>query len=286
MVRAIILDIDGVIIGEKIGVNSPNPHPAVTQALRNIRTKGIFVSLCTAKPYFAILNIIEAAGLNNPHITEGGGVIIDPIDKVIVQKHVIDSSVASEVINVYLKNGVYTEFYTIDNYFIQKDQYSNITEKHVHILQKQPIIVESLSKETLSSEIVKVMPIAKDEADKERLIAIFKAFERRLTLSWGIHPVALPLQFGIITAPGISKEQGAHEVSKNLNISFEEILGVGDSTSDWQFMKLCSYAAAMGNASEELKRLVLSKGEKFSYIGPTVDENGILEIFKHFQLVF
>jgi len=286
MIRGIILDIDGVIIGEKIGVNSPDPHPAVIEALKNIRTKGIFVSLCTAKPYFAILNIIESAGLNNPHITEGGGVIIDPIDKVIVQKHFIESSVASKIIDGYLKNGVYTEFYTIDNYFIQKDQYSDITEKHSHILQRKPIIVKSLSKEALSSEMVKIMPIAKDEADKRRLINIFKPFEGRLTLSWGVHPVALPLQFGIITAYGISKEQSAQELSKGLNISFEEMLGVGDSTSDWQFIKLCSYAAAMGNASEELKKLVLSKGEKFSYIGPTVDENGILEIFKHFQLAF
>lgn len=285
MIRGMILDIDGVIIGEKIGVNSPNPHPAVIGALKSIRAKGVSISLCTAKPYFAILNIIEDANLNNPHITEGGSVIINPIDKVIVQKYVIDSGIASKIIDSYLKNDVYTEFYTTDNYFIQKNQYSDITEKHNHILQKKPTTVESLSKEALSSEIVKIMPIARDEADKDRLANIFKPFEEQLTLSWGVHPIALPLQFGIITARGISKERGAQELAKNLSISFEEMLGVGDSTSDWQFIKLCSYAAAMGNASEELKKLVLSKGEKFSYIGPTVDENGILEIFKHFQLL-
>ena len=174
----------------------------------------------------------------------------------------------------------------IENYFIKKNQQSAITERHHHILQKKPIIVESLSEKALSEEIVKIMPIAENESDKERLVNIFKPFEDKLTLSWGVHPIALPLQFGIITAFGISKEQGAKDISKNLNIPFEEILGVGDGTSDWQFVKLCSYAGAMGNASEDLKKLVLSKGKEFSFVGPSVDENGILEIFKHFQLAF
>ena len=104
-------------------------------------------------------------------------------------------------------------------------------------------------------------------------------------LSWGIHPVALPLQFGIVTAKGISKKNAAEEIVKNADISFNEVLGVGDSKSDWQFIQLCRYGSAMGNASEELKELVLSKGKDFSFIAPSVDENGILDVFKNFNLV-
>jgi hydroxymethylpyrimidine pyrophosphatase-like HAD family hydrolase len=40
----------------------------------------------------------------------------------------------------------------------------------------------------------------------------------------------------------------------------------------------------MGNASEELKSLVRSKPSEYSFIAPSVDENGILEIFKHWDL--
>lgn len=284
MIKAIILDVDGVIVGEKVGYNSPYPHPDVINRLKLIRQKGITISLCTAKPHYSIQKIINDAGLNNLHITNGGGVIIDPIDNVILKKHVIDLSDVTKVIKMYLENNIYTEFYTVDNYVIQKDQIAEITKTHTHILQKEPKIVDSLVNESEKNEIVKIMPIAINEEDKKRLTLLFEPFRNDLTLSWGIHPIALPHQFGIITAKGISKKQAALEIAQKENIKIEQMLGIGDSTSDWQFIEPCGFAGAMGNASEELKKLVLTKGEHYSFIGKSVDENGILDIFNNFKL--
>lgn len=284
MIKGIILDVDGVIVGEKIGFNSPWPHPYVIKRLKQVKSQGIFISLCTAKPHFSIDKIIQDAGLNNLHITDGGGVIINPVSGQIVKQHIIDSLIAQEVIKTYLAEKVYLEFYSVNDYFIQQDQVCNITQQHQHILQQPAKIVTFLADRSLSEKITKLMPIAKDEADKDKLTQIFAPFKDKLTLSWGVHPIALPLQFGIITAPGISKKQGAIEISRVENIPFEQILGIGDSSSDWQFIELCRYQAAMGNASQELKDLVLSKGKDLSYVGPSVDENGILDIFDHFLI--
>lgn len=52
-------------------------------------------------------------------------------------------------------------------------------------------------------------------------------------------------------------------------------MGVGDTLGDWEFMKLCGYSAAMGDAPEELKKLA-------NFTAPSVDKDGILEIFDHF----
>ena len=275
MVKAIILDVDGVIVGEKIGYNSPNPHPDVIKALREVHPKGIPIALCTAKPHFAISQIIEDAGLDNLHITDGGAVAGR-------KKHVIDTAIAQEVIKVLLKENVYTEFYTVDDYFIQSSQRSPITKQHTHILQREPKVVGSLSDEVAKHEPTKIMPIARDETDKQRVAQLLQPFANRLQISWGVHPVALPLQFGIVTALGISKKEGAMEISKSTNISLDDFLGVGDSISDWQFMEVCGYGAAMGNASGELKEKVKTKGDGKFYIGPGVDENGIIEILNFF----
>lgn len=281
-VKAIILDIDGVIVGERIGYNSPDPHPAVIQKLKDIRAQSIPISLCTAKPHFAIGSIIRKAGLDNYHITNGGGVIINTIENKIVKKHIINNKLAQKVIETYLENGVYIEFYTVDGYFIQKNQTSNITVKHRHILQREAQKPISLVKEAEKSEITKIMPIAKNEEDKKRLTDLFNPFKDNLTLSWGVHPVALPLQFGIITALGISKKEGAIEISRARRVPLKNMLGVGDSLSDWQFIGLCGYKAAMGNAGKDLKQLVLSAGKDRSFIGPSVDENGIIKILDQF----
>jgi len=284
MIKAIILDVDGVIVGEKIGFNSPYPHPDVINRLKLIRQKGISISLCTAKPHYSIQKIIDEAGLNNLHITNGGGVVIDPIDNIILKKHVIDKELSKKVIKHYLDNNVYTEFYSVDEYFIQERQKNQLTKTHIHILQRDPHIVTSLVDEARNQDIVKIMPIAKNKEDKKRLIELFEPFKNELTLSWGIHPIALPHVFGIITAKGISKKQAALEIANSIKVNPEEMLGVGDSTSDWQFIESCGYGGAMGNASEELKQLVSAKGKDKSFIGKSVDENGILDIFDYFQL--
>ncbi len=282
----IIIDIDGVIIGEKIGFNSPDPHPKVMERLRMLHESGVGISLCTAKPHFAIKNIINGAHLDNIHITDGGSVIIDPIDRIVAKKRVIDAHSVQEVLKMYLDNNVYVEFYTVDDYFIQAGQKSSITKDHIHILQRKPKTLASLSADSTSYEITKIMPIAKDEEDKERITNLFKPFAGILELSWGVHPVALPLQFGIITAPGISKKQGAVDISQVSGVAFENMLAIGDSTSDWQFIELCRYGAAMDNATQQLKDLVLSKGKEYSFVGGSVDEHGLIDILDHFQSMF
>ena len=282
-IKGIILDVDGVIVGEKIGFNSPNPHIDVINKLRELRNKGIPISLCTAKPHFSIGEIIESGGLDNYHITDGGGVIINPINNSIVKKHILDKELVKKILKMYVKNNVYTEFYTVDNYFIQKSQENNITPQHRHILQKDAVMLDDIVEESLKYNITKLMPIALNEDDQVKVTKMFEELNTGLTLSWGIHPVANPLKFGIITAAGISKKEGAIEISKNMTIPLENILAVGDSTSDWQFIELCGYGAAMGNASDQLKKLVKTKQEAHFYIGGNVDKNGIIEILNYFD---
>ncbi len=282
MIKGIILDIDGVIIGDKVGFNSPDPHPQVIKKLQEVKDKGIFVSLVTAKPHFAIRKIIDDAKLDNLHITDGGAVVVDPLNNKIYQVRSINKSLVEKVLTICLENDVYVELYAMDSYFIQKNQVSETTEKHTHILQALPIKVDSLVEKLQDLEVIKIIPIAKDENDKNRVSELLQPIQDTLELAWTIHPVALPLQFGIITAMGVSKKQGAQKVSESTRVDFKEMLGIGDSKHDWQFIELCQYGAAVKNASQELKDLVLSKGENYSFIGGPVDENGIIEILEHF----
>jgi|SRR5665213_1659936 len=283
MIKGIILDIDGVIVGEKIGYNSPYPHPDVIARLKSIEAKGIPVSLCTAKPYYAIRKIIDDANLHNLHITEGGAVIIDPIDNSVLKSHAIDKAVAKLVVQSYIDAGVYVEVYALNNYMIDKSQQSELTRTHTHILQQDPQIVESLADAMDKQAVFKIMPIAVDENDKTRLEAVFKPYENELTLSWGVHRIALPHQFGIITNKGISKHQAVLEISDHSDLDPADMLGIGDSTSDWQFIEPCGYAATLENATAELKQLVKTKGDK-ACIGGHVDKNGVLAIFDYFGL--
>lgn len=283
-IQLIILDVDGVIVGEKIGFNSPHPHPDVLFRLNQIKKSGVHICLCTAKPHYAIRKIIDASELKNPHITDGGAVLIDPINNQIVKKHTIPREIAAKILTNFIEAGIYTEFYTPRTYFLQESQQDDTTNIHTHILQQAPTLVASLSQTSLQHEVVKIMPIVPNEEGKTKVAKAFSLFTNDLTLSWGVHPIALPRQFGIITTKNISKKEATQEIADTLNISPSQMLGIGDSTSDWQFMESCAFVGAMGNASPELKDLVKSKKTGNYFIGESVDKNGILPILDYFGL--
>lgn len=76
MIKGVILDVDGAVVGSRKGYNWPSPHKDVIAALKKIREKGIIVSLCTDKGTFVIRDIVEKAHLNNLHIGDGGALVI------------------------------------------------------------------------------------------------------------------------------------------------------------------------------------------------------------------
>jgi len=282
-IKAIILDIDGVIVGEKTGYNFPNPHPEVIRAMRQLQNSGVPIILCTAKPNFAIQNIIEMAHLDNLHITDGGGVVIDPLNHKTLQARFIPTASVLKIVTTLLQNNIYTELYTTSEYVIQESQASQKTTKHQTVIQVPPRQVKDLLDEITWLDVTKIMPIATNPEEQKIVVTLLAPFESVATISWGVHPSILPLQFGIITAPGISKAVAATEIANALKIDIKSILGVGDSKSDWQFISDCGYGAAMGNAQPELKTLVLTK-QANGFIAPSVDENGLLAVFKHFEL--
>ena len=278
MIRGIITDIDGVIVGDKIGYNTPNPHPDIIKRIKDIHASGVPVVLCTGKPHYAIKNIIEACRLDNPHVTDGGAIVIDPITNTIIQKHRIDPLLVTSLINSCLQSDMYIEIYTPDRYIIQRSQIrENLTPVHTHVLETPPTIVDDLVTESMKHEIIKLMPVAINTEDTIRLKTIYEPYQNDLTLAMGVHPIANPHQFGLITKKGVSKKQSAIDATAKLDIPLNNYLGIGDSTSDWSFMQLCGYTATLANGSDELKKLV-------NFVGPNVDENGILSVFDHFSL--
>ena len=283
-IQAVILDIDGVIVGEKAGVNFPDPHPEVIQAMKRLQNSGVPIILCTAKPNFAIQNIIEAAHLDNLHITDGGGVVIDPLNHKTLKAQFIPSESVAKIVTTLLQNQIYTELYTTTKYVVQASQVGHMTAQHQTVIQVPPRQVADLMDEVAWLEVTKIMPIAQNPEDQKIVAAVLAPFEAEVTVSWGVHPSILPLQFGIITAPGISKAVAAGEIAQALKLEMKNILGVGDSKSDWQFISECGYGAAMGNAQPELKALVISKPDHQGWIARSVDANGILAVFQHFEL--
>lgn len=280
-----MLDVDGVIVGDKEGFNFPHPNKDVIAALRKVRQNGVFVCLCTGKMAFAIGKIVRDAHLNNMHIVDGGALGIDPIDKKVSFQYTIDPSKALQLVHFYLLHNIYMEIYTKAEYFVFKRKINEYTKLHSAVLQREPRLVDDVDFILKEKDITKIFLIASNDDQKEFVDKSFaERFSKDMALGWTSNPNLKGWRLGLVTVKGVSKRKGVEDISKSINVPLDNILGIGDTMHDWPFIEICGYGATMADASEKLKGLVTLKGEH-GYVGKSVNENGVIDVLKHFGLL-
>jgi hydroxymethylpyrimidine pyrophosphatase-like HAD family hydrolase len=281
-IQAILLDLDGVIIGDRAGYNSPMPHPDVISKIGQIADNGVKIILCTARPPFGFGSLIQDINLNNAHIADGGAIVMESTKGRILKRHTINADDVRKLLNMCLSNDIYTQVHTTESYFIQTTQVSDLTSIRTYTLQCEPVIVDDLV--GVSADVTKIIPVVRGQQGKTQFTALFNSLGTDLVLNWAVCPnTNRELWLAIITAAGISKRESALEILSNMGISPENTLGIGDSTGDWQYIEFCKYAGIMGNSHPELIQLASAKGVN-TKIGGHVDQNGVLEIFDYFKL--
>jgi len=282
MIKAIITDVDGVIVGDKTGINFPLPNEKVIQKLKEVNKKGIPVVLCTGKPKYAIEDIIIRAELDNPHITDLGAFIYNPLRNQVIKEHVINKNIAIEIVELCLRNNIYLDIFSTDEYFVQKDQVRELTNKRTIIMQKEPKLVDSLLEAVYANNIIKILAFAMDDGFKPQLEELLNPFNESTDMIWSTVPFMLPVMARVITAKNVSKMHAAEEVMQHLNISFDNCLGIGDLPPDWKFIKLCKYAGTVGNIDEKFIENIKTKGEGNYLLASSVDDDGFIEILNYF----
>ena len=157
MIKAIITDVDGVIIGNKKGYNFPRPTPEVQDAFKVLQKKGIPIVLCTGKASYVVEDTIRLLNLKNPHIGDGGTYIFDPLAKKVLKKYLVDPKIAKEVIRKGVERKLHMSITTTTDTFIDVSHKPHITEKRRQVLGKDIIVVPSLEKFAESVEILKIL---------------------------------------------------------------------------------------------------------------------------------
>lgn len=287
MIRAIVLDIDGVIVGTKKGVNFPHPSQKVSEILRKINKRGIPVVFITAKTSFAAAASIKHVGIDSPHISDGGAVIFNPVRKEIISINSLPKNIVKKLLLI-ISNNILVNLFTLDNYYIAKNikgnkRFADFIKRYTEFLERSPV-VEDFKQVAVKEKVLKVNIVALDDKERKKITEIMSEANLEVSSNWTGNPYIAPAQILSVTNYGISKKESIKKIAQDLGISLNEILGVGDTIQDWDFLEICGYKATLINVTKELKEKFDFSDEK-QFMGKHVDKDGLIDILQHFKLI-
>lgn len=281
-IKAVILDVDGVIVGTKKDINFPHPSAHITDLLRMIN-ETTPVSLLTGKASFMVQKAMVQLGIDTFHVSDGGARIWNPMTNEVAYEAILDKesvrSIIKQLDNYHIAYALYgtKDYYTFAQY---KDD--PIITRYAPIAGKMPQIISSI--DDIDDVIIKMNTFGIDKQQDEQLRQIAVEYEDITSSSVGSHPVMLPQHIRVFVAKGVSKYSGFLHLLKQRNVSKEDVLGVGDTIHDWEFIEHCGYKGIMGNATQQLIEKY-NKEDPHQHIGGHVNDDGIIDIFKYFKLI-
>lgn len=280
MFKAAILDVDGVILGHKQGVNFPLPSYSVRRLLQSLSEQNIPISLCSAKAYFAIKDIIAECHIEGLHITDAGSLLIDTKANKTYPTY-LPTHAAKNILVQLMEKNIYTEFYTPDAYYALPEQEKNIQirEGRINNLGHAPAILNPTTENL--PELTKIYTLPNSAEDVAFVKSLGVSMQYEAALHWGNNPSLIPAAAFFFTNKEATKETGAQKIAELTGIPLSETLAVGDSTNDWSFMKLCGYKATLDNGTPELKKTVAAAS---GYVSEkSIDNDGLVDIVEFFQ---
>ena len=242
--KALILDVDGTLVNGRYAV----PSKKVTNAINKARDS-IHIGVATSRPFFILAHIVSHLKLSGPSIVNAGANIIDSSSgKVLWQRPVLKKDLR-KMQAIASNLGCELEFTSHKEY---------------------PGLNTYLKEDVLQAWCPNLEPRLADKLVNE--ITHIPTITTYKVKSWTDGKVDL-----VITHAQATKQHGILEVAKILNISTNDIIGVGDGYNDFPLLMACGLKVAMGNAVPDLKAIA-------DYIAPTVDEDGVADVIERFVL--
>lgn len=258
MVKAIFFDIDGTLVSFKT-----HTIPESTRnALKELKKKGIKLFIATGRPNLLINNLcdLEFDGyitLNGSHCFTSNN---EDIYKGTIPADDIERVIEYHKTNNYPFVFVHDNQWFITNIDKSVDDICNLIE-----IPAPPV---APIEEARGKEILQIMGYFPESADEEIFGKILTHCE---SMRW--HPL-----FADIICKGTSKSKGIDEVIKYYGIKLDETMAFGDGGNDIPMLKHAGISVAMGNASDKVKAAA-------QYVTTSVDDDGILNALKHFNVL-
>lgn len=248
--RLIVADVDGTLIAPSISkINKVSSR--LQTAIEKVQQMGVIFSLATARSLDRLEGLLDTLKLNSLLILDNGARIYDSMIQKYIYESILTKEAAIEVLS-FLEN------YPYDIFVIQKDSRIKYTAG-----QKIDL-----------GDIVRIMVLNILPFQAEDLYQKLNLFSNVYVASSisNAQPVKETLHVTNIEA---TKDQALRRISNLLGINDDEIMAIGDSYNDLELLQMSGFKVAMGNATEEIKKIA-------DFVAPSYKEDGLAFVLEKF----
>lgn len=252
-IRAVLMDMDGTLLGKSQVAISMRNMSALQQAIK----KGVHIIPCTGRVFNMLPpQLLSQEGIRY-FVLSHGARAYDKERNISLYENTIPAKESAQLMKLLEGKGLYNEVAANSTIYFEKAVADNfdmsvVPEHHVwYVRDKWFTAVENPSEHFLNNNI---------GVEKMNIYGIPEAMQQEIydtVNATGFikhtRPGAGPnLEFSYYT---LDKIKATDAILKEIGVSYEETLAIGDSSSDIEIIKKSGVGVAMGNAPDNIKAL-------------------------------
>lgn len=241
--KVIVSDYDGTLVNDKKEIT-----PKTLKAIEEFIVGGGTFVVCTGRMTTGIDHYLKKYNLKCLLATYNGGELTDLSSGKTLYSYPIPTEISYRLFKKFEELGIYGHCYDKGTFV------SLASDTRIEYYQKMqgttPIIVDKISDYIIKNNVLSVKLLAFD--DKEKLDANFLEIKNSFPELEVIRSNDEQID---INLKGVSKGNSLNFIAKELGVEVSEILAVGDAGNDLPMLKVAGFSVAMGNASEDIKKV-------------------------------
>ena len=245
--KALIFDLDNTAFPTGL---EHLPSEKLIQVVMEAKKK-VSVSIATARRISSVRQVFKMLALKSPSIITGGTQIVDPITEKILWSQNIDQKSLMQILQI-------TKGYANETILGDEQSPYDFTSPEQPRRLYPIIYIRNPTKEMAMNIVGKLKSVS--------------------DISYVTSPSWIKGWTDIhVTHKMGTKEHGVNKLLTMLNVSKDQVIAVGDNNNDEALFKSAGFKIAMGNATENLKKMA-------DFIAPPVTEDGLAYAIEKFIL--